>query len=89
MFDPRGKGKTFWQISLVLTFNSLAVYPLVALLLPVFMDQQMGYSYVWIGLLFMLYNLIASVTAFLTLKTSLSLRRAVIQSIIAYQLRSS
>jgi hypothetical protein len=31
----------------------------------------------------MLYNLIASVTAFLTLKTSLSLRRAVIQSIIA------
>jgi MFS family permease len=83
MFDPRRKGKTFWQISLVLTFNSLANYPLVALLLPVFMDQQMGYSYVWIGLLFMLYNLIASVTAFLTLKTSLSLRRAVIQSIIA------
>jgi MFS family permease len=81
-FDPRRKGKTFWQISFVLTLNSLAIYPLVYLLLPVFMVQQMGYSYVWIGLLFMLYNIIASVTAFLTLTTSLSLRRAVIQSII-------
>lgn len=82
MFDLRRKGKTFWQISLVLIFSGFANYPLVALLLPVFMDQQMGYSYVQIGLLFMLYNLIASLATFLTLKTSLSLRRAVIQSII-------
>jgi hypothetical protein len=47
------------------------------------MDQQLGYSYVLIGSLFMLYNLVASVTTFLTLKTPLSFRRATIQSVIA------
>ena len=64
-------------------FNSIATYPLLTLLLPVFMTQQMDYSYVVIGGLFMLYNFIASVTTFLTLKTSLSFRRIVIQSAIA------
>jgi hypothetical protein len=43
----------------------------------------MGYSYSLIGLLFMFYNLIASVTTFITLKTALTLRRAAIQSLIA------
>ena len=70
-------------ISIAVMFNSLATYPLITLLLPVFMDQQMGYSYATIGLLFMLYNVTASATAFLTLKAQLSLRRAVIQSVIA------
>ena len=81
--DPRGKGSSFWWISIAVMFNSLATYPLITLLLPVFMDQQMDYSYANIGLLFMLYNVTASATAFLTLKAQLSLRRAVIQSVIA------
>ena len=68
LLSPRGKGRTFWWVSAALMFNSLATYPLLTLLLPVFMDQQMGYSYSLIGLLFMLYNLIASVTTFITLK---------------------
>ena len=83
LLDPRGKGSAFWWASIALMFSSLATYPLLTLLLPVFMDQQMGYSYVVIGVLFMLYNFIASVTTFLTLRTSLSFRRIVIQSVIA------
>ncbi len=83
LFNPRGRSRTFWWVSVALMFNSLATYPLVTLLLPVFMDQQMGYSYLLIGVLFMLYNIIASATTFLTLKTPLTLERAVIQSIIA------
>ena len=83
MLDPRGKGSGFWWVSVALMFYSFATYPLVTLLLPVFMNQQMGYSYVLIGVLFMLYNVIASVTTFLTLKAPLSTRRAVIQSLIA------
>ena len=83
LLDPRGKSSAFWWASAALMFNSLATYPLVTLLLPVFMNQQMGYSYIVIGVLFMLYNLIASLTTFLTLKTPLSFRRAVIQSIVA------
>ena len=80
--DPRGKGKTFWWASIALMFNSLATYPLLTLLLPVFMQEQMGYSYVLIGVLFMMYNGIASLTTFLTLKTPLSFRRATVQSAI-------
>jgi predicted MFS family arabinose efflux permease len=83
MFNLRGKGKTFWLVSLTIMFNSLATYPLVTLLLPVFMDQQLGYSYLTIGLLFMLYNLIASVTTLLTLRAPLNTKRAIIQSVIA------
>ena len=83
LLDPRRKGSAFWWASTALMFNSIATYPLLTLLLPVFMTQQMDYSYVVIGGLFMLYNFIASVTTFLTLKTSLSFRRIVIQSAIA------
>ena len=83
LLDPRRKGSAFWWASIALMFNSIATYPLLTLLLPVFMTQQMDYSYVVIGGLFMLYNFIASVTTFLTLKTALSFRRIVIQSAIA------
>jgi MFS family permease len=83
LLDPRGKGSAFWWASIAVTFNGIATYPLLTLLLPVFMDQQMGYSYVVIGVLLMLYNLVASVTTFLTLRTSLSFRRVVVQSAIA------
>ena len=47
------------------------------------MQDQLGYSYILIGLLFMFYNVIASLTTFLSLKTPLSLRRTVVQSAVA------
>jgi predicted MFS family arabinose efflux permease len=83
LLDPRGRDRVFWLVSLVLLFNSLATYPLVTLLLAAFMDQQLGYGYVSIGLAFMLYNLVASIVTFATLKTSLGSRRVVIQSLLA------
>jgi hypothetical protein len=81
--DPRGKGGAFWWASTALMFNSIATYPLLQLLLPIFMQVQLGYDYITIGILFMLYNVVASVTAFLTLKAGLSYRRAVAQSVVA------
>ena len=81
--DPRGKGRAFWWASIALMFNSIATYPLLTLLLPVFMQVQLGYDYITIGVLFMLYNVTASATTFLTLKVGLSSKRSVAQSIIA------
>jgi MFS family permease len=81
--DPRGKGSTFWWASVALMFNSIATYPLLQFLLPIFMQVQLGYGYITIGLLFMLYNVVSSFTAFLTLKVGLSFRRAVLQSFVA------
>jgi len=81
--DPRGKGGAFWWASLALMFNSIATYPLLQLLLPVFMQQQLGYDYIAIGVLFMLYNVVASATTFLTLRVGLSMRRAGAQSVVA------
>jgi MFS family permease len=83
LLDPRGRGRTFWFISFTAAFSRLAQYPLIVLLLPVFMVQQLGYSYIAIGIVYMLYNMIASLTAFTTLKMSLGVRRVVIQSLIA------
>ena len=82
MLNPKGKGTTFWLVSVTLMFNSLATYPLITLLLPVFMDQQLGYSYFSIGLLFMFYNLIASAITLLTLKTPLNFKRATVQTAV-------
>jgi len=45
---------------------------------------QLGYSYLLIGVLFMLYNVVASATTFLTLRMSLSLKRVIVQSAIAF-----
>jgi hypothetical protein len=81
--DPRGKGAAFWWASIALMFNSIATYPLLTLLLPVFMQTQLGYSYIAIGGLFMVYNIVASLTTFLTLRIALSFRRAIAQSIVA------
>jgi hypothetical protein len=47
------------------------------------MQVQLGYGYIIIGILFMLYNVVSSLTAFLTLKVGLSYRRAVAQSVVA------
>jgi MFS family permease len=75
--DPRGRSRTFWLVSIALAFNSFAIYPVVTLLLPAFMDQQLGYSYFTIGLLLMLYNLTSAATTYLSIKKPLSLGRAV------------
>jgi predicted MFS family arabinose efflux permease len=82
LLDPRGRDRTFWLVSLTLLFNSLATYPLITLLLPVFMDQQLGYDYVSIGVAFMLYNVVASVVTLSTLKTRPAVGRVVIQCVI-------
>jgi MFS family permease len=83
LMDPRGKGSAFWWASIALMFNDIATYPLLQLLLPIFMQVQLGYDYITIGILFMFYNVVASVTTFLTLKVGLSYRRAVAQSVVA------
>lgn len=80
LLNPRGRDKTFWLVSFVMLFYSLATYPLVTLLLPAFMDQQLTYDYISIGVTFMLYNLVASVVTLGTLRKSLSVKRIVFQS---------
>ena len=83
MFDPRKKGKVFWFVSFILAFSRLAEYPLLVLLLPVFMVQQVGYNYIEIGIVFMLYYVIASFVTIATLNKELNVRRVVVQSLIA------
>jgi len=83
LLDPRGRGRTFWLVSFTILFYSLAQYSIIMLLLPVFMAQQLGYDYMSIGIVFMLYNVVASSVALITLKTPLGVRRVVIQSLIA------
>ncbi len=83
IINLRSYGRKFWLTSITMLFFSLSFYPLLNLLLPVFMAQQLGYSYVTIGIAFMLFNLIASAIIFSTLKSSLGIKRAIIQSIIA------
>ena len=83
LLNPRGKGKTFWFVSFAMLFFSLAFYPLFALLLPVFMAQQMGYGYITIGVAFMFYGLLAASVTFSTLRIPLDIRRVVVQSAIA------
>jgi hypothetical protein len=55
----------------------------MTLLLPVFMDQQLGYSYVTIGLAFLLFNVIAALVALFTLRTPFSTGRVLIQSLMS------
>ena len=82
LFDPRGRSKQFWLVSIALMFNSLATYPSITLLLPVFMDQQLNYGYVIIGVAFMLYNVVAAIATLLALRAPLNAKRAAIQSIL-------
>ncbi len=81
--DPRGRSETFWLVSLALLMFSLAQYPLVRLLVPVFMAQQLEYDYALIGIAFMLYNMISSFVTLSTIKKSLGIGRVVVQSAIA------
>lgn len=82
LLDPRSRDRTFWLVSLVMLFYSLATYPLTTLLLPIFMAEQLTYDYLSIGLGFMLYNVLAAIVTLLTLRKSLNLRRVVLQSVI-------
>lgn len=82
--NPKGKSGTFWLVSVALMFNSFAIYPLVTLLLPAFMAEQLSYDYVTIGLYFMLYNLIASGVTFLSLNSPLTRSRFAVLSVIGF-----
>ena len=64
-------------------FNSLSSYPLVTLLLPVFLNQNLGCDYLTIGLIFLLFNVVTGVAAFFSLKRPLSLQRALILTAIS------
>lgn len=81
--NPKGKPKKFWLASIALMFNSLAIYPLVNLLWPVFMSQKLGYSYITIGVLFMLYYAVSAAATWLTVQRKLDVRRATALTIIS------
>ncbi len=83
LISLRSRGKMFWFVSLILLFYTLARYPLITLLLPVFMAQQLGLNYTTIGAAYLLYNVIASIVILSTLRFSLGAKRAVLQSSIA------
>jgi len=76
--NPKGRTKLFWIGSITLMFGGLSTYPLVSLLLPVFMSQQLSYDYITIGLLFLLYNLFSAIATFFSLRRPISLRRAIV-----------
>jgi predicted MFS family arabinose efflux permease len=79
----KSRGRRFWSVSLIILFYSLARYPLITLLLPVFMSQQLGFSYTTIGIAYMTFNIIASIVALGTLRFALGAKRVVIQSVIS------
>jgi MFS family permease len=83
LIDLRSYGNRFWFVSITLMFFNLAFYPLLNLVLPVFMAQELGYSYITIGIAYMLYNVIASAIIFISLRFSLGVKRVLLQSSIA------
>ena len=80
--SPTGKGREFWTVSTAPMFYSFAVYPLVTLLLPVFMSDKLGYDYITIGFWILVYNLLAATVTFLTLTMKLNAKRSILQSAI-------
>ncbi|MCW4055033.1 MAG: MFS transporter [Candidatus Bathyarchaeota archaeon] len=83
IINPRNKGKMFWLVSITSVFFSLAFFPLLNLLLPVFMVQHIGYDYLNVGIAYMMYNFIASIVILGTLRFSLGIGRVILQSSIA------
>jgi hypothetical protein len=81
--NPKGRPRTFWFVSVAIMFNTLAIYPLTTLLLPAFMNEQLSYNYISIGILFMIYNAISAIATYLTVKYSLDFSRALVLSIIS------
>jgi hypothetical protein len=84
LINLRSYGRRFWFVSITMLFYSLAYYPLLNLLLPVFMAQQLEYSYFTIGIAYFLFNIIASAVIFSTLRFSLGVKRVILQSGIAF-----
>ena len=82
LINLRNYKKKFWLVSITLLFFSLAYYPLLNLLLPVFMSQQLGYSYFTIGIAYLFFNIIVSAVIFGTLRFSLGIKRVILQSAI-------
>jgi hypothetical protein len=82
LVNLRSYGRRFWFVSMTLLFFALAYYPLLNLLLPVFMAEQLGYSYFTIGIAYLLFNLVASAIIFGTLRFSLGAKRVILQSAI-------
>jgi MFS family permease len=80
---PKGRTRLFWLGSAALMFNSLSVYPLVTLLLPAYMNLSLGYDYLTIGLLFLLYNAVAGAAAFFSLRRSLSAQLAAALTVLS------
>ncbi|MEM2136846.1 MAG: MFS transporter [Candidatus Methanomethylicia archaeon] len=80
--DPRNRGWEFWYVSLIMAINSLSRYPLFSLVMPIFMAKELGYDYMTIGFINMIYLLTSSITIYSTLKMPLNIGRAIIQSII-------
>lgn len=83
ILNPRRKGKLFWLVSITSVFFSLAFYPLVNLLLPVYMVQQIGYDYITVGIAYMMYNFVASIVILGTLRFSIGINRVILQVSIA------
>ena len=83
IINPRRKGRMFWLVSLTSVFFSLAFFPLLNLLLPVFMVQEIGYDYLTVGIAYMLFNFIASIVILGTLKLSLGIKRVILQCSVA------
>ena len=79
----RRKGKFFWLASMTSVFFSLSFYPLLNLLLPVFMVQEIGYDYLTVGLAYMLYTFLASIVILGTLRFQIGIKRVILQSFIA------
>ena len=81
--NPRGRSRMFWVASVAIMFNSLATYPLVNLLLPVFMSEKLGYSYIAIGVLFMLYYAISAAATWLSVEKTLDWKRAAALTVVS------
>jgi MFS family permease len=79
IIDSTNYNARFWLTSLTMMLFSLSFYPLLNLLIPVFMSNQLGYDYFTIGVSYMLFNLITSVIIVIALKFSLNLKRVFIQ----------
>ena len=79
IIDSRNYNARFWLTSITMMLFSLSFYPLLNLLIPVFMSNQLGYDYFTIGVSYMLFNLIAAVIIVIALKFSLKLKRVLIQ----------
>jgi len=83
ILNLRRKGRFFWLASLTSVFFSLSFYPLLNLLLPVFMVQEIGYDYLTVGLAYMMYTFLASIVILGTLRFPIGIKRVIFQSSIA------